>query len=40
MHAKCSVHLILNDLIILILFCEEYNYEAPHYAMRFWTLAQ
>jgi hypothetical protein len=33
LHATCLAHLILLDLIILIILGEEYNYEAPHYAV-------
>jgi hypothetical protein len=33
MHASYPAHLILPDLVIIIIFGEDYMYEAPHYAV-------
>jgi len=34
--ATCRTHLSIRDLIILIMYCEKRNHEAPHYTI-FWS---
>jgi hypothetical protein len=32
-HVTSLVHLVLPDMMILITFSEEYNFQAPHYVI-------